>query len=366
VKPAVISMSIGGGQSETVNAAIRGAIALGITVVGAAGNEGKDSCLHFMGGVPEALVVGASGYSDWREGYSNFGSCLDVFAPGGAITSAYAGNDTGFTVMSGTSMATPHVAGAAALYLQQKPDASPAEVVAAITASATRGVIQDAGLSSPNRLLFTPHFGDKLAPAISLVEPRSGVIIRGTQHVIAAAQDDVEVKAVAFFAGGTHLGTDSIAPYSVEWDTTAFPEGILAVTAVAYDLAGNDASTRVSITVRNRRDRTPPHVTVAAWPGEIQPRGQRFVPVTFTGTASDDESLIHSVTFRIHDEYGRVHPFGSASVTGGRFSITVLLEASRRGQDLDGRRYMLSVTARDLEENEASASARATVKHDNR
>ena len=178
-------------------------------------------------------------------------------------------------------MATPHVAGAAALYLQQKPDASPAEVVAAITSSATRGVIQDAGEFS-NRLLLTPHFGDKVAPAISLVEPRSGVIVCGTQRAIAAAQDDVEVNAVASFAGGTHLGTDSIARYSVEWDTTAFPEGILAVTAVAYDLAGNDASARVSITVRNRRDRTPPHVTVAASPGEIRPRGQRFVPVTFT------------------------------------------------------------------------------------
>ena len=213
VKPAVISMSIGGGQSETVNAAIRGAIALGITVVGAAGNEGEDSCLHLMGGVPEALVVGASGYNDWREGYSNIGSCLDVFAPGGGITSAYAGNDTGFTTMSGTSMATPHVSGAAALYLQQKPGAAPAEVVAAITGSATKGVIQDAGLSSPNRLLFTPHFGDKIAPTISLVEPRAGAIVRGTQHLIAAAEDDVELNAVAFFAGGKHLRTDSTAPY---------------------------------------------------------------------------------------------------------------------------------------------------------
>ena len=212
VKPAVISMSIGGGQSETVNRAIRGAIALGITVVGAAGNEGEDSCLHLMGGVPETLVIGASGYNDWREGYSNIGSCLDLFAPGGRITSASRRSDTGFTVMSGTSMATPHVAGAAALYLQQKPDASPAEVVAAITASATRGAIRDAGRSSPNRLLFTPHFGDKVPPAISLVEPRSGVIVRGTQRVIAAAQDDVEVSVVAFFAGGRRLGTDFDCP----------------------------------------------------------------------------------------------------------------------------------------------------------
>jgi len=366
VKPAVISMSIGGGQSETVNAAIRGAIALGITVVGAAGNEGEDSCLHLMGGVPEALVVGASSYNDWREGYSNIGSCLDVFAPGGGITSAYAGNDTGFTTMSGTSMATPHVSGAAALYLQQKPGAAPAEVVAAITGSATRGVIRDAGLSSPNRLLFTPHFGDRVAPTISLVEPRTGAIVHGTQRLIAAAEDDVELNAVAFFAGGKQLRTDSTAPYSAEWDTTAFSDGMLAVTAVAYDLAGNRASARLSITVRNRQDRTPPHIAVAARPVEIRPGGHGLVPVTFTGTASDDVAPINSVSFRIQDEYGRVQPSGSASVTGGRFSITVLLEATRRGQDVDGRRYMLYVTARDLAANEASAIARVTVKHDNR
>ena len=141
---------------------------------------------------------------------------------------------------------------------------------------------------------------------------------------------------------------------------------MLAVTAVAYDLAGNRGSARVSITVRNRQDRTPPRVTVAARPVEIRPGGHRLVPVTFTGTASDDVAPINSVSFRIQDEYGRVQPSGSASVTGGRFSITVLLEATRRGQDLDGRRYMLNVTAHDLEANEASAIARVTVKHDNR
>ena len=141
-----------------------------------------------------------------------------------------------------------------------------------------------------------------------------------------------------------HLRTDSTARYSVEWDTTAFPEGMLAVTAVAYDLAGNRSSARVSITVRNRQDRTPPHVTVA---GAARGDSARWAP-TRTGHVHrnriHDVAPIDSVSFRIHDEYGRVQPVGSASVTGGRFSITVLLEATRRGQDLDGRRYLLSVT----------------------
>ena len=366
VKPAVISMSIGGWPSEIVNVAIRNAIAEGITFVGAAGNDGEDSCWHLMGGVPEALVVGASGYDDRREWYSNIGPCLDLFAPGGDITSAYGRSDTGFARMSGTSMATPHVAGAAALYLQQSPGATPAQVVAAITGSATKRVIQDAGVDSPNRLLFTPHFGDTVAPTISMVAPLSGAIIRGSVRVIAMAEDDVEVNAVAFFAGGKHLHTDSTAPYSMELDTTDFPEGMLEVNAVAHDLAGNVTREGVSITVRNRLDRTPPQVTAAAQVREIRARGHKLVPVTFVGTAVDAVSAVDSVTFRVRDEYGRVEPSGTASVTDGRFSITVLLEAARAGQDLDGRTYTLSVTARDVEKNQASATASVTVKHDNR
>ena len=122
----------------------------------------------------------------------------------------------------------------------------------------------------------------------------------------------MELNAVAFFAGGKQLRTDSTAPYSVEWDTTAFSDGMLSVTAVASDLAGNRASARLSITVRNRQDRTPPHIAVAARPVEIRPGGHRLVPVTFTGTASDDVAPINSVSFRIQDEYGRVQPSGSA------------------------------------------------------
>jgi Subtilase family/Bacterial Ig domain/Peptidase inhibitor I9 len=366
VKPAVISMSIGGGASETVDAAIRAAIAAGITFVGAAGNDNEDSCLHLMGGVPEALVIGASGSTDVRESYSNYGACVDMFAPGGSITSAYAGDDSSSATMSGTSMATPHVAGAAALYLQGKPGASPAQVAAAITRNATRGVVRDAGTGSPNRLLFTAAFGDTAAPAITLTGPLQGAAVRGRATVTASAQDDVEIDKVVFSAGNTQLGSDSIAPYSIEWNTAALPDGPYSIVAIAYDAAGNSASARVSVTVRNQRDDTPPRVSVAALRGTLLQHGGALVPVSFSGTASDNLSTIRFVSFTVRDEYGRVQPSGKAVVTNGRFSLVAKLEASRRGGDADGRQYVLTVEAVDLEGNHSSATARVVVPHDHR
>ena len=365
VKPAVISMSIGASVgSETVNAAIRAAIAAGITVVAAAGNDNEDSCFHLMGGVPEALVIGASGWMDDREGYSNFGGCVDLFAPGGGITSAWGGDDSSSTTMSGTSMATPHVSGAAALYLQRQPGASPAQVAAAIMRTATAGVIKNPGTGSPNRLLFTAAFGDIAAPTISLTAPLQGAPVRGRVTVTASAQDDVEISKVVFFAGNTQLRSDSTAPYSMEWDTTALPDGLCSLLAVAYDLAGNTASARASVTIRNKRDDTPPRVSVVALQGTILQRNGARVPVTFRGTASDDGSTIRTVSFTVLDEYGRVQPVGTAIVTDGQFSLTTYLEASRRGADADGRQYVLTVKATDSEGNRASATARVVVAHD--
>ena len=366
MKPAVISMSIGGGRSYAVEQAIGAAVAAGITFVAAAGNSGDDACWYLAGGNPEALVVGASGYSDWRESYSNHGQCLDLFAPGGSITSAYNGSDTDFTSMSGTSMAAPHVAGAAALYLQRNPTASPTMVASAIVGSATTNRIQDPGAGSPNRLLFTATMGDVTAPTVSLVEPLDRAVLRGRQRLVASAQDDVEIKRVVFLINGNHIGDDDSAPYAVDWDSRQIADGTYALDAIAYDLAGNRTRTRVQVVVANQVDTTAPEITVAPGALHIPPRGRLHVPVTFTGTAIDNASTIDEVSFQVRDEYGKVQPSGRIAVVKGRFAVTIYVEPTRRGYDRDGRRYELIVTATDAQRNRTSATAHATVVHDRR
>jgi aqualysin 1 len=365
-KPAVINMSVGAGPSQAFNDAVQGASNAGITIVGSAGNDNGDSCSSLMGGVPAILVVGASGHEDWREGYSNYGKCLDLFAPGGGISSASANDDVSWTWMSGTSMAAPHVAGAAALYLEHKPMAPPAQVAAAIMGGATAGVISDAGADSPNRLLFTAHLGDTTPPVLALLEPLPGSTVMRTQAVRVSATDDVELDRVIFFACRSQLGTDSVGPHEVAWDSTTSPDGPCSVEAHAYDLAGNVTKAHRSVIVQNSRDHTPPAMSLSVQGGSMRPPNGALVPVTFVGSVSDGVSAINTVTYAVADEYGREQPSGTAVVTNGRFQITVYLEARRRGTDRDGRRYALSVAASDFAGNRTSVTADAIVLHDSR
>ncbi|WP_406355522.1 S8 family peptidase [Streptomyces sp. NBC_00658] len=152
-KPAVANISLGGYANAQLDAAVRNSIASGVTYAVAAGNDGLPAGLYSPARVKQALTVGASDRTDARASFSNTGAILDLFAPGVAITSASYASDTGKATFSGTSMASPHVAGAAALYLADHTRATPAQVGKALVKQAVPGKISGAGLGSPNRLL---------------------------------------------------------------------------------------------------------------------------------------------------------------------------------------------------------------------
>ena len=152
VLPAAANMSLGGGVSASLNTAVRNSVAAGVVHAVAAGNDGGDACLHSPAAEPTAITVGATDINDGFASFSNRGSCVDINAPGVSITSAWYNTNTATNTISGTSMATPHVAGAAALYLQVNPTATPAQVDGALKTNASTTVVP---AGTTNKFLYT-------------------------------------------------------------------------------------------------------------------------------------------------------------------------------------------------------------------
>jgi len=156
--PAVANMSLGGGASSTLDTAVNNLANSGVAIAVAAGNSNTDACTQSPARAANAITVGSTTSSDARSSFSNFGTCVDLFAPGSSILSSYSTSDTATATLSGTSMASPHVAGVAALYKQVNPSASTTTVRNAIVNGATTNVITNAGSGSPNRLLYSLFF----------------------------------------------------------------------------------------------------------------------------------------------------------------------------------------------------------------
>lgn len=158
--PTIVNMSLTGGGSYALDAAVKRSIDSGITYIFAAGNSNADACNYSPGRVGEGITVGASTYLDSRASYSNYGNCVDTFAPGSSIRSAWIGSNTMERTISGSSMAAPHVTGAAAIYLQDNPDATPQEIEAYILDETTKSVITESN-SVNNHLLYIDAESEK-------------------------------------------------------------------------------------------------------------------------------------------------------------------------------------------------------------
>jgi len=202
VRPAVANMSLGGSASSALDTAVNNSISSGVTYAVAAGNDNANACNYSPARTAAAITVGSTTSSDARSSFSNYGSCLDVFAPGSSITSAWSTSDTATNTISGTSMASPHVAGVAALYLQGNTGAAPSTVRDAIVNTATTNVVTGAGTGSPNRLVYSPLTTGGTPP------PPSGCAESYSGSLAGPGDYDIHPNGTYFYSSvsGTHKG----------------------------------------------------------------------------------------------------------------------------------------------------------------
>jgi len=209
ISPAVANMSLGGPPDPALDQAVAASVAAGVVYSVSAGNSNASACTQSPAREPSAITTGATNKTDKRAAFSNFGTCLDIFAPGVAITAGWIGSSTATNTISGTSMAAPHVAGVAGLYLEANPTATPAQVTSAILTNATLNKVVNPGAGSANRLLYMGFIGGgggNQAPVADFT------FSCNASHVCnfdgSSSTDDVGIVSYVWKRGnGTQLGT---------------------------------------------------------------------------------------------------------------------------------------------------------------
>jgi subtilisin family serine protease len=247
IGPAVANISIGlDGTSTTLENAIANSIKSGVHYALAAGNETVDACNHSPGGrVPTAFTVASIRDTDEKSSFSNFGPCVDIFAPGSSIVSAWFTSDTALASASGTSMASPFVAGAIARFLQSFPFATPAEVKASLLNSSSQEVVRSGGVGSPNKLLYSNIALNALPPIAipmdSVAKPYPAeTVVQGAPDVLSSAAGAIQVDINGF----TTVRSDSVS-FVLVGPTGA---ALLLQGNAGYDSSPTDVSYTISDT----------------------------------------------------------------------------------------------------------------------
>jgi PKD repeat protein len=254
--PSVALMSMWGPPDDAVNAAVQKSINAGITYVVAAGNKTADACGFSPAAVPDAITVGAIGGVDGITTDSNFGPCVDLFAPGAMIYAAYNTSDTAIQANTGTSQAAAFVAGAVALYLEGNPTASPAVVAQSITGNATVGVVGGLLPGTPNRLLRVGTGGGTLPPPPGNIAPVSSFTFSCNKAACtfngsASSDSDGTIASYAWTWGD---GTTSTSSSPVLTHTYAAKGNYsMTVTLTVTDNGAASSSSQKSVAIRNRK-----------------------------------------------------------------------------------------------------------------